>query len=668
MSKILRDKELSQYRDLVKPPGYFEDGFTWRTLMGTLFVALVMLPASMYMHLMIGEVSLAPAAQWVTVILFLEMAKRARSFLKPAEILILQAMIVIFVGQSPIEGFFWKQYIVQSDAARSFGLDNAFPDWFAPTSQEVLDSRDFFRMEWFIPLALLLVTMVVGRIDSLILGYGLFRVSSDIEKLPFPMAPIQAAGILALSDNSMGRDGWRWRCFSIASAIGMLFAVVYVAVPTITSTLLKEPFQILPIPWLDTTTDTEKVLPATATGISFDMANFFAGMAFPFFAVLGSFVGLVVTLVANPILHDNGLLETWKPGMSTVQTMFANNVDFYLSFGIGLSLAVALIGFYQIFATIRARSKPGFDTVAEAKPLKVKGVTRGDVKAPIVIFTYLLSSIFYILLSGWLLDWNWYGDGDGSGFGLFWVLIFFAVIYVPFISYVTARLEGLVGQVLAIPFIKEAAFIMSGYKGLYIWLLPIPLTHNYGVDTVQYRVAELVGCSFRSIWKMNFITLPVVFVFSMVYGQFIWSLAPIPSAQYPYAMEMWDFHARNQCLVWSSTNTGYSPFMDAIKPGVIAVGTGLGVVTYMTMAAFGWPVMLLYGTVKGLGQTMPQFLITQMAGAMFGRYVMAPKFGADRWREYSVVLFAGFGCGMGLVMMFATGIRFLASSVYQLAY
>ena len=73
------------------------------------------------------------------------------------------------------------------------------------------------------------------------------------------------------------------------------------------------------------------------------------------------------------------------------------------------------------------------------------------------------------------------GNPD-NGYGLLYMLIFFAVVYVPFISYVTARLEGLAGQVLAIPFVKEAAFILSGYKGIEVWLLPIPLTHNYGTD------------------------------------------------------------------------------------------------------------------------------------------------------------------------------------------
>lgn len=666
MSKFMQDKELGQYRDLVKPLGYFEEGFNWKTAIGTMFVALIMLPASMYMHLMIGEVSLGPAAQWVTVILFLEMAKRARTFLKPAEIFILQSMIMIFIGLSPIEGFFWRQYIVQSDAARSFGLAGGFPDWFAPVSQEILDTRSFFHTAWIVPMILLFVTMVVGRVDSLILGYGLFRVASDVEKLPFPMAPIAAMGVLAITENATGKEGWRWRCFSLASAIGMAFGLVYIAVPTISGTFLSEPFQILPIPWLDTTVDTQDWFPAVATGISFDLSNFFAGMAFPFFAVVGSFIGLLVTFVLNPYLYKWDVLETWTPGMRTVDTMFANNIDFYLSFGIGISIAVAVIGIYQTVSSYRyQKEEKGLDAAArQAKAVQVVqyGVARGDIRTVTVVGFYLLLSASYILLAGYLLEW------DFQDSYILPIFIFFALVYVPLLSYVTARLEGVAGQVIALPMVKEVSFILSGYKGVDIWLLPLPFYNNYGTDVVGYRVAELVGCSFRSIWKMTAMTLPLVFVFSLIYGEFIWGLAPIPSVNYPYAQEMWDLHARNQLLVWSSTSAGYSPFMDAIHWQYIAAGAGAGLLVYLGLGAFGLPLLLLYGTVKGLGQTMPQFVVTQMAGALFGRFVMEKRFGTHMWRQYALVLFAGFNCGAGLIMMFATGVKFLASSVFQLPY
>jgi hypothetical protein len=659
---LLRDKELNQYRDLVRPAGIFEEGFNWKAVLGAIFVGLVMLPATMYMALVIGETNISQAGKWVTVILFLEMAKRARTALKPAEIFILFAMAGALAA-STTQNFFFRQFLVQSEAARSFGMGDLFPTWFAPSDPDVLDQRSFLMKEWLIPLVLLFVTSVVHKLDTLVLGYGLFRVASDVEKLPFPMAPLGAAGVTALCENQAEKQGWRWRVFSIGTAMGLILGGLYAAIPVLTSTFLKEPFQLFPIPWFETSTKTQDFMPAVATGLSFDFNHFFLGMALPFFGVLGAFIGVVVTMVANPLLYHAGFLPSWKKGMSTVQIMFANQIDFYLSFGIGLGLAVAAIGFWQCFQSLRERKQGNpLDTPGAGAQAVVINKNRGDIRPYLIVIVYVLSSLFYIGICGWLLDW------DFRGSHLLAVLLFFAFVYTPLMSYVTARLEGLAGQVLDIPFVKEAAFIFSGYKGIEIWLLPIPLA-NYGAgDVVNYRVAELVGCSFRSIWKLAIFTTPLIFILSVVYGQFIWSLAPIPSAIYPYAQELWDLQARNQCLVWSSTISGFSPFMASLKPGIIALGGGMGLLTYGALASFGLPILLVYGVVKGLGQSIPQTLITELGGALFGRYVMAQRFGADRWRNYAPVLLAGYGCGSGLIMMFSVGVKFLSAAVFQLPY
>lgn len=660
MSGLLGDRELNAYRDLVRAPGTFEEAFGWRAILGALFVGVVMLPASMYMGIALGGDTIGEAAKWVTVILFIEMAKRARSALRPAEIFILFAMVGTLVG-SPLQGFFWRQFFVQSEAARGFGLSDQFPAWYAPSDPAVLDQRSFLMWEWALPLALLFIGQVISRIDSLVLGYGLFRIASDVEKLPFPIAPLNAAGVQALSENQGGKDGWRWRCFSIGAALGLVLTFLVVGLPIFSTALgMREPLMLVPFPWLDTSSQTETLFPATATGISFDMGNFFLGMALPFFGVLGAFIALVITCIANPLLLKAGILHSWKPGMSTVDIMFKNSVDFYLSFGIGLGLAVAAIGLWQCIATLRAGRQPSFDAAAaSAVQVKLKG--RGDIRTVTVIATYLLSSGFYIVLCGWLLDWNFRGSA------LLWVLLFFALIYTPFVSYVTARLEGLAGQALDLPYIREAAFIFSGFKGIEVWLLPIPMG-NYGHDVVNYRVAELVGCSFRSIWKLALFSTPLVFVLSVLYAQFIWALGPIPGPQYPYAQQLWELFARNECFKMSSTVSGFSPFMESINVGYIAAGGAVGLASYAGLASFGLPVLLLYGVVKGLGGSMPQFLLTQFAGALFGRYVMARRFGDQRWREYAVVLYAGYACGAGLLMMLATGVRFLSAAVFQLSY
>ena len=66
-------------------PSTFEEGFTWPSFIGTLFVALVMVPGSIYMSLVAGT-GIGGAAQWVTVILFIEVARRANKTLGRAEI------------------------------------------------------------------------------------------------------------------------------------------------------------------------------------------------------------------------------------------------------------------------------------------------------------------------------------------------------------------------------------------------------------------------------------------------------------------------------------------------------------------------------------------------------------------------------------------------------
>lgn len=661
MSAFLKDKELNAYRDLVAPAASYDEGFGWKAVLGAVFVGIIMLPAAMYMGLAVGHDSLGQAAKWVTVILFMEMAKRARTALKPAEIFILFAMAGALV-HGPTQDFFFRQFVVQSEAARSFGLTDAFPAWYSPSDPAVLDQRNFFMKDWLIPLLLMAVGMVVARVDGLVLGYGLFRVTSDIEKLPFPMAPLGAAGVTALAENQAQEQGWRWRVFCIGSAFGLIFGFLYAGIPVLTSTFLKEPFQLFPLPFLDTSVKTQDWLPAVATGISFDAGNFFMGMALPFFGVLGAFIGVLITLIANPLLLSAGLLPSWKKGMSTVQIMFSNHVDFYLSFGIGLGVAVASIGIWQCLSTLRRPGRATLDGgAAEAKAVTVNS-QRGDMRTWIVVATYLISSVLYIWLCGTLLNW------DFRGSTLLWVLLFFAFVYTPLVSYITARLEGLAGQVLDIPYIKEVAFIFSGFKGIEVWLLPIPL-HNYGAhDVVNYRVAELVGCSFRSIWKLALFTTPLIFILSVVYGQFIWSLNPIPSAAYPYAMQMWELNARNQCLIWSSTMSGFSPFMASLNPWIIGAGGALGVATYGMLSSVGLPVLLVYGVVKGLGASIPHYLVTQMLGALFARYVMRPRFGEKRWREFAPVLLAGYMCGAGLLMMLAVGMKFLSASIFQLPY
>jgi hypothetical protein len=680
------DTELEEFRALMQPPAHFDDGFSWSSFLGALFVALLMVPGSIYMTLIAG-MSVGPAAQWVTVILFIEVARRANRHLRRAEIFTLfylagAIMITASMAQGSFQGglgVLWSQFFAQSDAARAAGIVEHLPNWVVPAQAEVLERRSLLQWQWLPAIGLVVFTMVIGRIDNMVLGYGLFRLTSDIEKLPFPMAPVGAQGILALSEeqeddqtagsagsNAVARQGaWRWRVFSIGSIIGLAFGVLYIGIPTITGALLDRPITILPLPFKDFTPLTARFLPATAVALAIDLGMVILGMVLPYWAMIGTFAGYVVTLVLNPILArpSVGVLRSWNPGDSMQTTFYKNQIDFYFSFAVGIGLAVALVGFWSVFKSVLKARR--FQALSSSGPAAVTpGIPagRGDIPPFVIFLTYVAVIVLYTSVSIWLL---YLADGK-----IYWpvvgVMLFYALLYTPVVSYVTARLEGIAGEVLNIPFVREATFIFSGYHGVAVWFLPIPL-HNYGQMTVFYRQCELTGTRFWSIWKSEVLLTPIIVIGSLLFAHLIWGLGPIPSPQYLFAQEWWEVTAAQQAIVFSSTLGGFTEFEEAFRASYVLSGMGVGGVLFLALTGLGAPTFFVYGMVRGLNQTLPFVVLPQLLGALVGRHYFRKRLGLA-WREYVPVVFAGFSCGMGLVGTFCIGLTFVSKSVFTLPY
>ncbi len=650
------DKELKEYRDLLTTPDHFEEGFDWKTVVGAIFIGFLMMPGSMYLQLVIGT-GIGPAARWVTIILFAEIARRAYTDLKQQEIFILYYMAGAALA-SPFQGLLWSQYLVQSDAAKMLGLTEYIPLWVAPASDSTsLVERTFFHRDWLIPILLLVGSQIIQRIDHFGLGYALYRITSDVEKLPFPMAPVGALGTMALAESTEDRQkGWKWRVFSIGGVIGLLFGGVYVLLPTVSGLIFTEPIQLIPIPWIELTRRTEEILPAVATGIQLDLGLLFVGMVLPFWAVIGGLIGLIITIIGNPILYHHGILHRWHQGMETVDTIFANNFDFYMSFGLGLGLAIGFIGIWHVISSFR---KGQAGSRGSLKDLFHPPAGRGDFNFWIAIGIYVFSTLSYVGLCTWLVPhfpWIFF-----LGYGF---------IYTPFISYISARMEGIAGQFVNLPMVREASFIAGakffGYQGIEIWYAPIPI-HNYGKATVDFREIELTGTSIRGIIKAELVVFPVVMIASLLFSQFIWRLAPIPSSSYPYALKLWHLQALNTLLMQTSTLEGNSLFYQALNGIYVLSGLGLGVITYLILSLFGLPTLLVYGIVRGLGQHAPHGMILELIGAFLGRYYFLKRYG-KMWRQYAPVLLAGFSCGMGLTGMFAMGFALILKSLGRLAY
>lgn len=651
------DNELEQYRRIMSPPDKFEEGFSWRTIVGAVFLGFVMMPASMYMGLVVGSASIDAAARWVTVILFLEIAKRSMISLKQQELFVLYYMAGIALS-SPFETLLFRQYLVTSPAAADMHMTGDFPWWVSPPAEEIRAAgRTFLSWGWAAPIGMIVLGNVISRIDHFGLGYLLYRFTSDVEKLPFPMAPVGAAGSIALAESVQEKQTWRWRTFSIGTMLGLMFGAVYFAVPAITGAVFGQAVQIIPIPFIELTDKTSDVLPAVAMGLTVDLGLIIVGFVLPFWAVIGSVVAVLSMLIMNPALYKMGYLPHWTQSMNTPQTGLSNSIDFYMSWNIGISLSIAAIGFWAVF---RAVSTSKVEGQMDFSKFWKKNVARGDLSIWTSLAIYLFSTCSYIAICAYLVP----------NFPI-WFFGLYGFVYTPVVSYATARLEGMVGRGVNIPYVREAGFILasrwSDYRGIGIWFAPIPIT-NYGYATVGFRQVELTGTNLRSIIKTELFVPLIILPASIIFSQFIWSLASIPSDAYPYANIFWDPNARAQLLLYSSTTGGESPFFDALKPLVIGIGFSSGVVLFSILAAFSLPTLFVYGAVQGFGMGSPHGLVFELIGALIGRYYFEKRFGQEKWRQYAPVLAAGYGCGVGLVSAGSVAVGMISKSVSQLLY
>lgn len=536
----------------------FDEGFTLRTMLGVLFIAIVMAPGSIYLNLVAGS-SLGGAAEWVTIILFVEIARRSMSTLKKQEIFLLYYVAAALMGSelASAGGPLWTQYFIQCDAARDTGIAQQLPSWVGPKlGSAALAARTLFHRDWLPALALMVLGVITSRISWFSMSYLLYRMTSDVEHLNFPMAPIAAGGSTALAESSAGKETWRWRVFSTGAVIGIVFGAIYVGLPTCTGSLTGTPVFLLPIPWLDFTKATEHLLPATALGCTLNLGTLLVGAVLPFWIVVGSFIGAMTSIVVNPLLYHYGWLTSWHPGMDTIQIMFVNGIDFWMSFGMGIAFAVALIG---LISTARALTAAGWGAKTRTTTQLPPG--RGDFPIPFAIVAYVVVTLLYIFLCKLLVP----------AFPI-WFFFFFGFVFTPINSYINARMIGLTGEFAGIPFVREGAFLFSGYQGVDIWFAPIPIS-NFGGYVQRFREMELVRLKFTSLMKAEAFMVPIILVCSMCFWALIWKLGPIPSPSYPYAQKMWHLQALNSCL-WISGTSGQNSWACLADGGVAGYERG----------------------------------------------------------------------------------------------
>jgi len=642
----------------------FQEGFGLKAIIAALFIGFVMLPGSIYLGLITGG-GLGGAAQWVTVILLVEIAKRSFVPLKRQEIYILYILAGSVAGGGTILGtagltiqggafgeLIWRQYYIQSHYAHSFGIADKIPSWVVPpANSEAIFKRTFFHRDWIRPIEIIIAFAFLIRITQFTLGYVMFRITSDREKLVFPMAPVASEGATALAEVSGKSEGWRWRVFSISAMLGIIFGAFYVVIPTVTGLLMSKPLQLIPIPWVDFTSQIGTKAPACMMGFMTDIGVILAGFVIPFWVVIGTLTSSILAqCIANPMLYHAHIIKNWQPGMSVVPTSIATSMDFWINGIIGGGICVGLLG---IWKTITALGKR---TTVEREVLP-KG--RGDYPIPVALGLWVLATICFIILTHSLVP----------EFPVF-IFILFGFILTPFLSYTTARMYGITGVATGVsfPLVREASFIFSGYKGAAIWFSPIPY-FDVGGMTQAFKQFELTRTKFTSYYKAEFTALVIMLFCSFLFWSIIWHLSPIPSATYPFVQKIWPLNAITQSLWISSTlgESGSSYIIKAIKPFYFLAFAAGGIVLNGILGLLKMPMAFFYGLVGGIA-AWPHYTIPLFFGAMLGRFYFTRKFGPETWRRYTPIILAGYSCGVGLIGMMSIAIALIAKTIYQIIF
>ena len=647
----------------------FKEGFTLRTILGALFVGVIMMPGAIYLGLMVGQ-DLGPAAEWTTIILFTEVARRSFTVLTRQEIYMIYYMAGSLVHREAwfalVGGAFawlvWNQYLVQSPAAQNFGIADKIPTWVAPPlGSEAYTHRTFIHADWLVPIALLVTRTVLDRMQWISLGYFLFRTTSDVERLPFPMAPIAAQGATALAEASEEKESWRWQVFSVGTMIGLVYGFFYVAIPVITGGFLADPVRLIPIPFIDLMANTEDVLPAGRIAVGTELGLIFTGFVLPFPIVVGGFAASMFTnFLFAPTLYRlrPEMFPTWSKGMSLIQSEMTLGFDLNMSLGIGIALAIGTIGIITVVhASLKAQARRAHGQESHGYADVPEG--RGDFSLWLAVGIWFVSTIVYIVICHKLVP----------NFNLAF-LIAFAFLWTPMVSYMSARFLGLTGRPIEIPYVRQATFILSGYKGVDIWFAPIPF-FDHGWAAQKFREVELTGTKITSVVKAEAFLLVMMLTFSFIYWSFYWRSSQIPSSQYPYAQTYWPLNAFYQCL-WATatmdTAGGKTTFLiEALKFPVIGYAGGAALLVFLALTAFRVPALWFYGFAGGFVANTAAY-IPMFVGAILGRYYFARRFGGRRWMQYTPVLAAGYACGVGLIGMVSIGLTIIFKAVRSLPF
>jgi len=537
-----------------------------------------------------------------------------------------------------------------------FPLPEVVPWWWAPPPESSAYAiRTLLHSDWFLPILITILNFyVLWFIQEIALTLFLSSLYIDVEKLPFPIARINAEMCITLAQ----RDPEKIRMFTLSSIVGLVYGIILYAVPMLTFGLFGVLLTPIPIPWIDLTAGyygIENMLPGAGLGIATDLVAFLGGFLIPFSNIVYMFIGSISVWIFGNWFTRAYMGSTfpewtqeWYRGSSLMLIYQRAFLRVWIGPLISFALAAAVISIIKGYRSI-IRAFTGLG--------RVYGIA-GRKRSFYPIILYLAGNISSIILLHLLMP----------DFPI-WVLIMVFTAGGFLQAIIAARGMAETGYTVSLPYLWEGSILLSGYKGIEPWFGPwmgmgtsadITGTGS-AIYTNSMKVAYLTGTKPMDFIKAKIIGIITYIIFSFVYVQFFWALAPIPSVVYPYTQVTWPVNVMSIGMWASGQITSFKPM---VMLSSFMIMSFVGVLGELLNRFVGIPFSLV-SIVVGCSAP-PTASISLLIGGLIGNYAFQKYFGKDWWMRNRAVIAAGAMCGEGIAVGIATATTLIIKSVWLL--
>jgi len=618
-------------------------GFTWRSLLGSLYALLIFSPAIIYLSLVTVGVRIGAAVPFCTIIFLAEIVRLTGGRLSRQEATIIYLVASMASATPMFINLIYAEYFVHSPSAAQFNITDKIPAWYAPPiSSPVWRLRTFLHPDWIAPIGIRLAATIFGLIAGLSLGFIAREMFIEEWRLPFPIQQVVVQTIL----NVCERERRSLDIFATSAIGGFIYGLILYAIPFI-SKAAGYPLTFIPIPWIDFWYYVQMFFPGASFGIATDLMPIAMGLVLSPNICLGIFIGsFSLYFIANWLLVHLGLTmwaTRYTPGMNIARIWRESTLTVWACPIIGMGIAAGLV---PLFLRPRLLARL-FKRIISPSSIEVKERISGPpAPSKLVLTGFILSSAGALLLV-------WYLVPQAP----MHILIPFFFLWSFFDTVVSTMMIGMTGMGFEAPYIKEILIYSSGYTGYDIWFAPFPLTEGTGWVT-QFKVCQLSGTTIGSYLKVWLITWVIAMLLSFIFVSSFWSVAPIPSSVYPGVEVAWPVSATYQAL-WVSRPPGFFHpdwiLYSAIIKGLLCV-----------IFHFAKIPLPMISVAVGAGTAIP-VAVTIIIGLII-RFILTKIKGEEWYRQSNLSIAAGLISGEGVAAVLGAAIATIVKSTWVRPY